>query len=66
EIVIDADACDEIDYAGLPIDIGEAVAQSLALAIDPYATGPAAEQARTALVSERDSNPFAGLKDKFG
>ena len=41
-----ADECDEIGYSGTIFDIGEAVAQSLALAIDPFATGPQAEAAR--------------------
>ena len=32
EVEIDADDCDEIEYTGTTIDVGEAVAQSLALA----------------------------------
>ena len=48
EIVVelDADALDELTYSGDTIDIGEAVAQTLALAIDPYAEGPNADAAR--------------------
>ncbi len=44
-------------------DLGEAVAQSLALAIDPYAVGPSAEQARkdAGLGDEAASGPFAAL-----
>jgi len=63
EIELDADACDEIGYPGSHIDLGEAVAQSLALAIDPYATGPQAEQARrrAGLLGEDQSGPFAAL-----
>lgn len=38
--------CDEIEYAGDSFDLGEAVAQSLGLAIDPYAEGPSAAAAR--------------------
>jgi len=46
EIELDANALDEIPYAGERIDVGEAVSESLALAIDPYATGPEADAVR--------------------
>jgi len=46
EIEVDADDLDDIAYHGTSFDLGEAVAQSLALAIDPFATGPEAEAAR--------------------
>ncbi len=55
---------DEIEYEGTAFDLGEAVAQSLAIAIDPFATGPEAEAARALLRDEAD-NPFAALKGKF-
>jgi len=63
EIELDEDDCDEIPYSGTAFDLGEAVAQSLALAIDPYATGPNADAARKAagIVSEAASGPFAAL-----
>lgn len=61
EIELEADELDEIPYTGVHVDLGEAVAQSLALAIDPFATGPEAEQAR-ALLKEDDASPFAALK----
>lgn len=60
EVEIDADDCDEIEYSGTTIDVGEAVAQSLALAIDPFATGPEAEPAR-ALFKQEETSPFAVL-----
>ncbi|MDJ0978985.1 MAG: DUF177 domain-containing protein [Erythrobacter sp.] len=41
-----ADDCDEIEYSGDSFDLGEAVAQTLGLAIDPYAEGPGASDAR--------------------
>ncbi len=41
-----ADDCDEIEYSGDMIDLGEAVAQTLGLAIDPYAEGPDADEVR--------------------
>jgi len=46
EIELEEDELDEIGYEGTSFDLGEAVAQSLALAIDPYATGPEADDAR--------------------
>jgi uncharacterized metal-binding protein YceD (DUF177 family) len=46
DVEIDADDCDEIEYTGLTFDLGEALAQSLALAIDPFAEGPEADRAR--------------------
>ena len=48
EIELEADDCDEIEYAGDMFDLGEAVAQTLGLAIDPYAEGPNADTARKA------------------
>lgn len=48
EIELEADDCDEIEYAGDMFDLGEAVAQTLGLAIDPYAEGPNADAARKA------------------
>lgn len=48
EIELEADDCDEIEYAGDSFDLGEAVAQTLGLAIDPYAEGPEADAARKA------------------
>lgn len=46
EIELGAEDCDEIDYSGDAFDLGEAVAQTLGLAIDPYAEGPGADAAR--------------------
>jgi uncharacterized metal-binding protein YceD (DUF177 family) len=55
---------DEIPFAGDTFDLGEAVAQSLALAIDPYATGPDADRVRRekGLADEDSSGPFAALR----
>ena len=63
EIEIDTDEWDEIPFEGAKFDLGEAIAQSLALAIDPYATGPNAEQVRkeVGLDEEVASGPFAAL-----
>lgn len=64
EVELDALHCDEIEYTGSHIDLGEAVAQSLGLAIDPYLTGPQAEAARVAagISAPGESGPFAVLK----
>lgn len=63
EIELTAEQCDEIEYAGASFDLGEAAAQSLALAIDPFAVGPAAAEARRAagLLDEGETGAFAGL-----
>jgi uncharacterized metal-binding protein YceD (DUF177 family) len=63
EIELAADECDEIEMEGTLIDLGEAVAQTLALAIDPYATGPEADVVRreVGLSEEAASGPFAAL-----
>lgn len=63
EIELEESQLDEIPYTGTVIDVGEAVAQTLALAIDPYAVGPNAEQARqeAGLGDQAASGPFAAL-----
>ncbi|OYX93718.1 MAG: DNA-binding protein [Novosphingobium sp. 17-62-19] len=63
EIEINADDCDEIEYEGTVFDLGEAVAQSLALAIDPFAEGPDADKARAEhkLGGDVASGAFAAL-----
>lgn len=64
EIELTAEDLDEITMEGGQFDLGEALAQTLALAIDPYAVGPGAEEARrkAGLMGEDDSGPFAALK----
>ncbi len=47
EIELSGEDLDEIEYSGDAFDLGEAVAQSLGLAIDPYAEGPNADAVRT-------------------
>jgi uncharacterized metal-binding protein YceD (DUF177 family) len=63
EIELEADELDEMPFEGHTFDLGEAVAQSLALAIDPYAIGPEAERVRqeAGLLDEAASGPFAAL-----
>ena len=63
EVELSDTELDEIEYTGTSFDLGEAVAQSLALAIDPFAVGPEAERARAAagIVDENASGPIAAL-----
>lgn len=63
EIELAEEELDEIPYAGTAFDLGEAVAQSLALVIDPFATGPDADRVRKekGLLDEAASGPFAAL-----
>jgi uncharacterized metal-binding protein YceD (DUF177 family) len=63
EIEFSADDPDEIEFDGETFDLGEAVAQTLALAIDPYATSPDADRARRegGLLGEAEAGPFAAL-----
>jgi uncharacterized metal-binding protein YceD (DUF177 family) len=63
EIELDSAGPDEIELDGTRFDLGEALAQSLALAIDPFAIGPAAEEARhrAGLLAEGEDGPFAAL-----
>lgn len=63
EIELSAADCDEVAYQGLTFDLGEALAQSLALAIDPFAEGPNADRARAAhnLAGDTAGGAFAAL-----
>lgn len=63
ELELSSEDCDEIAFEGTQFDLGEAVAQTLSLAIDPYATGPTADAARqeAGLDEPELSGPFAAL-----
>ncbi|WP_367274047.1 DUF177 domain-containing protein [Erythrobacter sp.] len=64
EIELEADDCDEIEFSGDMFDLGEAVAQTLGLAIDPYAEGPGADAARKAagiVVEGEQDGPLAAM-----
>jgi len=63
--------CDTIFYEGGAIDLGEAAAETFALALNPYPRGPGAEAALRAagVLSEEEAGPFSGLaalKAKLG
>ena len=71
EIELTEEECDLVEYENGQIDLGEAIAQTLYLSLDPYLRGPNAEAAarEKGLKSEAESGPFgalAALKDKLG
>lgn len=63
EIELDPEEPDEMPVEGTMIDLGEAIAQTLALAIDPYLTGPEADRVRKekGLLDAAAAGPFAAL-----
>ncbi len=63
EVELDVEDCDEIEFTGNSFDLGEEVAQSLALAIDPFAVGPQADKVRkeAGFLDEGAAGPFAAL-----
>ena len=68
EIELDAEDCDSMFHNGQSIDLGEAVAQSLGLALDPYPRGAnAPDRMKAAGVRSEDEvepvGALAGLKD---
>ncbi len=56
EIELDSEDLDEIAFEGESFDLGEAIAQTLALAIDPYREGPNADETRrrAGILSDED------------
>ena len=72
EVELGEGELDTIFYENGSVDLGEAVAQTLLLALDPYPRSPAAEAALRAagVKSEEDarteSSPFAALKGLKG
>jgi uncharacterized metal-binding protein YceD (DUF177 family) len=63
EIELGADDCDTMFHDGRTVDLGEAAAQTLALAIDPYPRSPDAEAAlkKAGVKGEHEAGPFAAL-----
>ena len=56
---------DEIEYEGDAFDFGEAIAQELGLAIDPYREGPGADAARedAGIESDEERTPSGPLAE---
>ncbi|MGE4047727.1 MAG: DUF177 domain-containing protein [Acetobacteraceae bacterium] len=59
EEITDPESVDEIPYEGRALDLGEAAAEQLGLALDPYPRMPDAELPDIEV--EADENPFARL-----
>ncbi|MGE5721799.1 MAG: YceD family protein [Sphingomonadales bacterium] len=70
EVELSESDCDVVFYSGAAIDVGEAVAETLSLSLDPWPRAPGAEQAlkEAGIKSEAEAGPFAalaGLKDRL-
>ena len=63
EIELEAQDCDIVFYDGSAIDLGTAIADTLALNIDPYPRSAGAEAAlkEAGVLSEEQAGPFAAL-----
>jgi uncharacterized metal-binding protein YceD (DUF177 family) len=63
EIELGAEDCDTVFYDGQAIDLGEAIADTLALAMQPYPRSPNAGDAlkQAGVLSESEVGPFAAL-----
>lgn len=64
EIELSADECETMPYADGAIDLGEAAAQTVALALDPFPRSENAGQAlqEAGVISEEEAGPFGALK----
>ena len=64
EVELEESELDEIDYEGSAVDLGEAVAQTMALALDPFPRAPGADEKlrEAGVLGEEDAGPFAALK----
>ena len=68
EFELSADDCDVMEHDGQAIDLGEAVAQTLGLAIDPFPRAPDADAVlkATGILAGHDVGPFSKLKGLLG
>ena len=64
EVELETEELDEIEMDDARFDLGEALAQTLALAIDPYAEGPGAElfRRKAGILNEGEGGAFGALK----
>ncbi len=68
EVELSEDALDTMSFDGAAIDLGEAAAETMALALDPFPRGPNAAAAlkEAGVISEEEAKPLgalAGLAD---
>ena len=63
ELELDADQLDTIFHDGAMIDLGTAIADTLALALEPYPRSAAADEAlrEAGVLNEEEAGPFAAL-----
>ena len=63
EIELDTDDCDILPYDGARLDIGEAVAETLALHVEPYPRSANADAylRELGVLTEEQAGPFAAL-----
>lgn len=63
ELEIDAEDCDTLTYSGNRIDMGDAVAETLALSINPYPRSTDADRylREAGVLTEERAGPFAAL-----
>ena len=63
EIQLGASDCDVVFHDGAAIDLGAAIADTLALSLDPYPRSAAADAAlkEAGVLSEEQASPFAAL-----
>ena len=63
EIELGAEDCDVVFHDGAAIDLGTAIADTLALSIDPYPRSASADAAlkEAGVLSEEQASPFAAL-----
>jgi len=63
ELELDAEDCDTIGYSGNVIDMGEAVAETVALAMTPFPRSPQADAylRDAGVLTEEQASPFAAL-----
>ena len=72
EIELSEGELDVVFYEGSSVDVGEAVAETLSLSLEPFPRSPHADSAlKEAGVKDEEearveSSPFAALKDKLG
>lgn len=63
EIELGSEDCDVVFYDGGAIDLGSAIADTLALSIDPYPRSASADAAlkEVGVLTEEEASPFAAL-----
>jgi uncharacterized metal-binding protein YceD (DUF177 family) len=63
EVELEEEDCDVVFYEGAAIDLGNALADTLALSVDPYPRSASADAAlkEAGILSEEQASPFAML-----